>query len=30
MQNIPCWFTVVLDRIAQPALMQKLPVRDNE
>ena len=27
MQNIPCWFAVLLDRITQPALKQKLPVR---
>ena len=28
MQNIPCWFTVLVDRITQLALKQKLPVRD--
>ena len=30
MQNIPCWFAVLLDRITQPALKQKLPVYDNK
>ena len=28
MQNIPYWFTVLVDTITQLALKQKLPVRD--
>ena len=30
MTNIPCWFVLLLNRITEPALKQKLPVRDYE
>ena len=30
MQPVPWWLVVLLDRITQPALKQKLPVSDDE
>ena len=30
MQPVPWWLVVLLDRIAQPALKQKLPLSDDE
>ena len=30
MQPTPWWFVVLLDRITQPSLKQKLPINENE